>query len=138
MRVAAFTAERRFAPAASCEAASSSQRIPVSRIVVKGSRAERPRGSLLDYSRRDLDQELVATAILIIAIRRWLSPRSFTRPPIGIPCGLLSAQGGEGRAYHVSRLYLSGLGCASPPVARHLRQGNSKPLNLATCLLAQA
>ena len=40
MRVAAFTAERRFAPAASCEAASSSQRIPVSRIVVKGSRAK--------------------------------------------------------------------------------------------------
>ena len=31
-----------------------------------------------------------------------------------------------------------GLGCASPPVARHLRQGSEKPLNLATCLLAKA
>jgi hypothetical protein len=47
------------------------------------------------------------------------------------------SQGG-GRAYHVPRLYLSGLGRVFPPVARHLRQGIGQPLNLATCLLAQA
>jgi len=42
-----------------------------------------------------------STAILIIAIRRLLSPRSFTQPSLGIPCGLLSTFSGEGRAYHV-------------------------------------
>jgi hypothetical protein len=30
--------------------------------------------------------------ILIIAIRRSLYPRSFTRPPVGFPCGRLSAE----------------------------------------------
>src|SRR5262249_44216369 len=38
-------------PAAPCGTASSSRRIPVLCIIVKMSRAERPRGSLLDYSR---------------------------------------------------------------------------------------
>jgi hypothetical protein len=93
IHVVVFTAERRLAPAA-LWAASSSRRIPVSCIIVKVSRAERPRGSQRGYPCRK-------TAILIITIRRLLSPQSFTRPPIGIPCGLLSAQGGEGRAYHV-------------------------------------
>ena len=78
------TAGRRLAPAA-LRAASSSRRIPVSCIIVKVSRAERPRGSQRGYPCRK-------TAILIITIRRLLSPRSFTRPPVGIPCGLLSAQ----------------------------------------------
>jgi hypothetical protein len=40
--------------------------------------------------------------------RPWLSPWSFTRPPVGIPCGLLSARGGEGRAYQH--------GLAKPPI----------------------
>src|SRR5262249_35994303 len=43
--VAVVTAERRLAPAASDEATSSSRRISVSCIIVKGVRAERPRGS---------------------------------------------------------------------------------------------
>jgi hypothetical protein len=58
-----------------------------------------------------------STAILIVTIRRWLSPRSFTRPPIGIPYGLLSAISGEGRAYHVSYQLQDRLGLASTPVA---------------------
>src|SRR5262249_13690911 len=32
-----------------------------------------------------------STAILIVTIRHWLSPRSHTRSPIGFPCGQLSA-----------------------------------------------
>src|SRR5262249_17524838 len=55
--------------------------------------------------------------ILIITIRLLLSPRSFPRPPIGIPCGLLSASGGEGRAYHVPGQSQDRLGLASTPVA---------------------
>jgi hypothetical protein len=84
MHVTVFTAQRRLAPAASSETASSSRRIPVSCIIVKESRAERPRGSQRGYPCRK-------TAILVVTTRRWLSPRSFTRPPVGIPCGLLSA-----------------------------------------------
>src|SRR5215831_14770650 len=49
MRVTVFTAERRLAPAASSETASSSRRIPVSCIIVKESRTERPRGSQRGY-----------------------------------------------------------------------------------------
>ena len=109
MHVAGFTAERRLAPAA-LWAASRSRRIPVSCIVVKVSRAERPRGSQRGYPCRK-------TAILIVTIRRLLSPRSFTRPPVGIPCGLLSARGGEGRAYHVSRQSQDCEGLALTPVA---------------------
>src|SRR5262245_63680831 len=110
MHVAVFTAERRLAPAASSETASSSRRIPVSCIIVKESRAERPRGSQRGYPCRK-------TFILIITIRHLLSPRSFTRPPIGIPCGLLSASGGEGRAYYVPDQSQDRLGLASTPVA---------------------
>src|SRR5215831_17570046 len=49
MHVTVFTVERRLAPAASSETASSSRRIPVSCIIVKESRAERPRGSQRGY-----------------------------------------------------------------------------------------
>ena len=45
---------------------------------------------------------------------------------------------GELRAYHVPREYLCGLGLASPPVARHLRQVSQEYLNLTTRLLAPA
>jgi hypothetical protein len=38
-----------------------------------------------------LSMEIDSMVILIIAIRRSLSPRSFTRPPVGFPCGRLSA-----------------------------------------------
>src|SRR5262249_32438769 len=95
MHVAGFPAKRRLAPAA-LWAASSSRRIPVSCIVVKEFRAERPRGSQRGSPCRK-------TAILIVTIRRLLSPRSFTRPPISILCSLPSAveNSGEGRAYHV-------------------------------------
>ena len=110
MHVTVFTAERRLAPAASSETASSSRRIPVSCIIVKESRTERPRGSQRGYPCRK-------TAILIVTIRRLLFPRSFTRPPVGIPCGLLSAISGEGWAYHVPYQLQNRLGLASTPVA---------------------
>ena len=95
------------------------------------SRAERPRGSQRGYPRRK-------TAILFVTIRRLLSPRSFTRPLVGIPYGLLSAGGGEGRAYHVPQIRPDGLGLVSTPVAQGLRQRIHKPLRLATYLLVQA
>src|SRR5262249_4234464 len=101
------------------------------RIIVKASRAERPRGSQRGYPRRK-------TAILIVTIKRLLSPRSFTRPPVGIPYGLLSAGGGEGRAYHVPQIRPDGLGLVSTPVAQRLRQRIHKRLRLATYLLVQA
>ena len=44
----------------------------------------------------------------------------------------------ELRAYHVSRACQSGLGLASPPVARRLRQVSWEHLILATYLLVQA
>jgi len=50
---------------------------------------------------------------------------------MGFPYESLSLAG-ELRAYHVPRRYLSGVGCASLPVARHLRQGTIQPLHLAT------
>ena len=45
---------------------------------------------------------------------------------------------GGRRAYHVPPLSLCGLGRASPPVVRQLRQGSSEPLDLTTYLLVQA
>ena len=136
------TDERRLAPAAPFGAASSSRRIPVFCVVVIVIRTERPRGSLHDYSHRDLDQgDWPRAAIPIITIGPWLSPRSFTRPPVGFPCGRLSStlKVEEKVGLTTFHVYTSGgLGCASPPAARHLRQGNRRPLNLATCLLAQA
>jgi len=57
--------------------------------------------------------------------RPSLAPGSFTRSPIGAPCGALSLAGGL-RAYHVPHRYPGGLGRASRPVARHLRQRNAE------------
>ena len=45
---------------------------------------------------------------------------------------------GEIRAYHVPHVYPDGVGPASSPVARHLRQVIDKHLSLATYLLVQA
>jgi hypothetical protein len=42
------------------------------------------------------------------------------------------------RAYHVPHVYPDGLGPASSPVARHLRQAIKKHLRLTTYLLVQA
>src|SRR5438445_8326067 len=44
-----------------------------------------------------------STPIRPITGRRWLAPSSFTRRPIGWPCGSLSLAGGR-RAYHVSTM----------------------------------
>jgi hypothetical protein len=99
-------------------------------------RSERPRGSLRDCSRRDLDQGDWSQRLS----RSLQSGIRFLRDPLpDLPWALLTVgfprpeSRGEGRAYHVPRMYLSGLGCVSPPVARHLRQGTYQPLGLATC-----
>jgi hypothetical protein len=63
----------------------------------------------------------VATPIRPITGRPSLAPSSFTRSPIGSPCGVLSLAGGL-RAYHVPPTSPSGLGRVSRPVAHHLRQ----------------
>jgi hypothetical protein len=71
--------------------ASSSRRIPVCCVIVIESRSETPRGSLLGFPRRDVAGcKTSSTAIPIITIGRWLSPRSHTRPPVGLPCRRLS------------------------------------------------
>jgi hypothetical protein len=79
----------------------------------------------------------VLTPIRPVTDRPWLAPSSFTRRPIGSPCGSLSLAGRR-RAYHVPPMSPCGLGRISPPVARHLRRGSSEPPVLTTYLLVQA
>ena len=68
------------------------------RRLADGSRPPTPRGSLLACARGD-----VATPIRPITGRPSLSPRSFTRSPIGWSCDLPTPRGGL-RAYHVPRV----------------------------------
>src|SRR5271167_412235 len=84
-----------------------------------------------------------ATSIRTISARPSLSPSSFTRCPVGSPCGsrslspLVEGQGGQ-QAYHVPPMHPSGIGRICTPVARHLRRRSSVPAGLATYLLVQA
>ena len=105
---------------------------PSPRRLADASRPPTPGGSQPPFGWGD-----VATPIRPITGRHSLAPPSFTRSPFGLPCGSLSLTGGL-RAYHVPCAYPSGLGCASLPVARHLRQESSYLLHLATYLLVQA
>ena len=79
----------------------------------------------------------VPTPIRPITGRRSLPPSSFTRCPLGGPCGPPTRKGGQ-RAYHVPLTEPGGLGRVSRPVTRHLRRGNVEPPHLATYLLVQA
>src|SRR5262249_57958278 len=97
-----------------------------------GGRPPTPRGSLLPFGWGD-----VATPIQPMTGRLLLSPRSFTRSPIGWSCDLPTPEGGL-RAYHVASLKPRGLGPASTPVARHLRRRSSETPALASYLLVQA
>jgi len=73
-----------------------------------------------------------STSIRSITERHSLFPHSHTRSPLGSPYGSLSLEfdfclgevspSGELRAYHVPSECQSGLGLASPPVARRLRR----------------
>jgi len=74
-----------------------------------------------------------STPIPLITSGPSLAPPSLARRPIGSPCGALSRRGGR-RVYHVPRLYRSGLGHASRPGVRHLRQRNAEPLLLTPYL----
>jgi hypothetical protein len=105
---------------------------PSLRRLADGSRPPTPEGSLPPFGWGD-----VATPIRPITGRPSLAPSSFTRSPVGSPCGALSPKGGL-RAYHVAPRKPRGLGRASTPVARHLRRGSSEPPDLATYLLVQA
>ncbi len=102
------------------------------RRLADGSRPPTPRGSLHPFGWGD-----VTTPIQPITGRHSLSPRSFTRSPIGSSYDSLSLAGGL-RAYHVALLKQHGLGPASTPVARHLRRVSSEHPDLATYLLVQA
>jgi hypothetical protein len=75
-----------------------------------------------------------------ITDRPSLSPRSFTRGPIGLPRGWLSISflDEELRAYHVPRLCPNEYDLSYTPVAQHLRWATIKRLLLATHLLVQA
>jgi hypothetical protein len=75
-----------------------------------------------------------STSIRPITGRRSLAPPSSARRPIGLPRSTLSLAG-ERRVYHVSRLQQSGLGRASRPGVRHLRQRNAEPLRLTPYLV---
>ena len=92
-----------------------------------GSRASPPEGSRPGFPGRD-----VATPLRPITGRPSLPPSSCARSPVRSPCSFPSLAGGL-RVYHVPRLYPSGLGRASRPVARRLRVGNAEPHSLATC-----
>ena len=92
---------------------------PPSRLAV-GSRPPTPGGSRLAFARGDL-----ATPIRPITGRPSLPPPSFTRRPIGSPCGWPTLAGGR-RAYHVAsqepswvrpRLYAGGTSSAPDELA---------------------
>jgi len=68
---------------------------PLCRLAV-GSRPPTPEGSQLAFARGDL-----ATPIRPVTDRLSLPPSSFTRRPIGSPCGGPTLAGGR-RAYHVA------------------------------------
>ena len=79
-----------------------------------------------------------STPIRPITGRPSLAPSSFTRSPVGSPCGLLSLAGGLW-AYHVPQVeHADGLGRASTPVVQHLRVPSSEQHILTTYLLVQA
>jgi hypothetical protein len=105
--------------------------------------ADRSRPPTPERSRPAFAWGDVATPIRPITGRPSLPPSSFTRSPVGAPCGWLSPlpwctkQGGL-RAYHVASLKPRGLGPASTPVARRLRRVSSERPSLATYLLVQA
>jgi hypothetical protein len=86
----------------------------------------------------------VATPIRPITGRHSLSPSSFTRCPIGSPCGSLSPRPpwftGQGETTGLPRSadVPEWIGRISTPVARHLRRRSSRPADLATHLLVQA
>src|SRR5262249_19762468 len=72
------------------------------------------RGSLVNEDQREvsaLSRGVMlpsgSTPIRPVTGRRWLAPSSFTRCPVGGPCGLLSLAGGR-RAYHVPLTYQGG------------------------------
>jgi hypothetical protein len=73
--------------------------------------------------------------------RPSLAPSSFTRRPVGWPCGSLS-QGftalGRRRAYPVPSVSPCGEGRASAPVVRQLRRRSSEPPVLTTYLVVPA
>jgi hypothetical protein len=79
-----------------------------------------PDGSLPAFAWGDVARMGGATPIRPITGRLSLPPPSFTRSPIGSPCGSLSPKGGL-RAYHVPLVYPSGLGPSSTPGGLHLR-----------------
>jgi hypothetical protein len=94
------------------------------------------RGKSADF-RRGMMLPLGAIPIRPVTGRPSLAPSSFTRRPISISCEQLSLAGRR-RAYHVPPLSPCGLGRASPPVVRRLRQRSSEPPDLTTYLLVQA
>src|SRR4051794_40852028 len=86
-----------------------------------GSRPSTPEGSRPAFAGSDL--AIGSTPVRPMTGRRPLPPPSFTRRPIGSPCGPLSLAGGDGLTT-LRRGYLRGLGPASTPVARHLRRAS--------------
>jgi hypothetical protein len=80
--------------------ASPTDRHPCLRRLADGSRTPTPEGSRLAFAGGD-----VATPIRPMIDRPSLAPASFTRSPLGAPCGSLSLAG-ELRAYHVAPLKL--------------------------------
>jgi hypothetical protein len=105
-------------------------------------------GSLVTPDQREVSPLLrrgdVATPIRPITGRPSLSPSSFTRCPVGSPCGSLSPRPpwftGQGETTGLPRSadVPEWIGRISTPVARHLRRRSSGPPNLATHLLVQA
>ena len=104
------TAVAAVAPATALTAAPTSLHHSL-RQLADGSRPPTPEGSRPAFAGGD-----VATPIRPVTGRPSLPPSSFTRSPIGSPCGSLSPEGGL-RAYHVaplkpawvrSRLYAGG------------------------------
>ena len=78
-----------------------------------------------------------STPVRPIAGRPSLPPPSFTRRPVGSPCGGPTRAGGR-RAYHVASQESSWVRPRLTPVARHLRRMSLQHPDLATYLLVRA
>ena len=104
---------------------------PPSRLAV-GSGPPTPEGSRLAFARGD-----VAAPIRPVTGRPSLPPSSFTRRPIGSPCGGPTLAGGR-RAYHVASQEPSWVRPRLDAGGAHLRRMSLKHPGLATHLLVQA
>ena len=120
------------APAASCR-----HLLCLPSQLLRGSRAETPKGSQSAFARGDLTGGLNPYPSGYTG-RHSLLPPSSTRRPIGNPLAEGLPRGEDDGLTTFHGCTTDGLGSAYSPMARQRRQGKREPLHLAIYLLVQA